>query len=68
MRKIAPLFDNGNSLWHDAQGIKFNKNMDDERINRIAGEFRKRVVNLDKLLDQGIGDIGVPSPQKGYRR
>jgi hypothetical protein len=113
--KIAPLFDNGNSLWHDAQGIKYinaneksnsrsftgeneknislvgdigwydkskinnfdevikkalknNKNMDDERIDRIAGEFKKRVVNLDKSLDQGIGDIDVSTQRKGYRR
>jgi len=113
--KTAPLFDNGNSLWHNAQGIeyingdtksssrsftgeneknislvgnigwydknkiknigevmkktfKFNKNMDDERINKIAGEFGKRVVNLDKLLDRGIGDIGVPAQSKGFRR
>ena len=113
--KIAPLFDNGNSLWYNAQGIKyingdtksnsrsftgeneknislvgsigwydknkinnideimkktfkFNKNMDDERINKIASEFRKRVVNLDKLLDQGIGDIDVSTQRKGYRK
>jgi len=97
--KIAPLFDNGSSLWHDAQGIKYinadtksnsrsftgeneknislignigwydkskingidevmkkvlicNKNMDEERVNRIADEFRKRVNNLDMLLDR----------------
>jgi len=113
--KTAPLFDNGSSLWHNAQDVKYinagsksssrsftgeneknislvggtgwydknklngidelikkvlkcNKNMDDERINRIAGEFRKRVNNLDKLLDQSIGDIGVSAPGKGYRR
>ena len=113
--KIAPLFDNGNSLWHNAQGIKYingdtksssrsftgeneknislvgnigwydkskinnvdeimkkafksNKNMDDERINRIAGEFKKRVFNLDKLLDQGISDIDVLTQRKGCRR
>jgi len=102
--KIAPLFDNGSSLWHDAQDIKYinadtksnsrsftgeneknislvgnigwydksklngtdevmqkvlkcNRNMDEERVNRIAGEFRKRVNNLDMLLDQSIGNI-----------
>ena len=48
--------------------FEFNKNMDDERINKIAGEFGKRVVNLDKLLDRGIGDIGVPAQSKGFRR
>jgi len=113
--KIAPLFDNGSSLWHNAQDIKYinansksnsrsftgeneknislvgnnswydkskiknidevikkvlksNKNMDDERIDKITGEFRKRVNNLDILLEQGIGDIGASPPKKGYRR
>ena len=48
--------------------FKNNKNMDDERINRIAGEFKKRVINLDKLLDQGMGDIDASAQRKGCRR
>jgi len=48
--------------------FEFNKNMDDERINKIAGEFNKRVVNLDNLLDRCIGDMGVPVQKRGYRR
>jgi len=97
--KIVPLFDNGNSLWYNAQGLKyinaneksnsrsftgeneknislvgdigwydknkinnidevmkeafnFNKNMDEERIDKIVSEFGKRVVNLDKFLNR----------------
>jgi hypothetical protein len=97
--KIAPVFDNGNSLWHNAQGVQFiradskcdsrsftsdnkdnvalvgdpgwfdksklnnfgqiitdtfklNKNMENERIDKIVSEFGKNVAALDKILNQ----------------
>ena len=97
--KIVSLFDNGNSLWHDAQGLQFinsnknsdcrwlrisneesvkltgkrdwldksklngidkmiikvfklNKNMEEERREKIGKEFMKRVEKLDNILDE----------------
>jgi hypothetical protein len=99
--KIAPIFDNGNSLWYNAQGIQFinadsksecrsftgeneknillvgdigwynknklndvdkvisdilknNKYIENERIDKIIGEFKKRVNNLDIALNRNV--------------
>ena len=96
--KIAPIFDNGNSLWYNAEGIQYvnadlksksrsftddnaknvilvgdtswydksklnnfentvsnilksNKYMEEARIEKISSEFGKRVINLDRLLN-----------------
>ena len=99
--KIAPVFDNGNSLWYNAQGIQFingnsksecrsftgengknillvgntnwynknklndvdkvilgvlknNKYIENERIDKIISEFKKRVINLDIVLNRNM--------------
>jgi len=99
--KIVPIFDNGNSLWYNAQGIQFinsdsksecrsftgeneknillvgntdwyNKNklndidkvisdvlknniyIENERIEKIIDEFKKRVNNLDIALNRNM--------------
>jgi hypothetical protein len=111
--KIAPVFDNGNSLWHNAQGVqfinansksecrsftgeneknvlltggtdwfnknklkdvdkiitdafKFNKNIENERINKIISEFQKRVGNLDLVLERNRGSVKIENG--GQRR
>jgi len=97
--KIAPVFDNGSSFWHNAQGVQFinagsksecrsftgeneknvllvgavnwydknklngidkifinafksNKYIENERIDKIIGEFHKRAGNLSLALDR----------------
>jgi len=110
--KIAPVFDNGNSLWHNAQGAQFidgnsksecrsftgeneknvllvgntdwyNKNMlnsvdkiisgafksnkyiETERVDKIIGEFKKRIVNLDIALNLGRKNIKLETGSRG---
>jgi len=111
-QKIAPVFDNGNSLWHNAQGVrfinadsksecrsftgeneknillagvtgwydknklndvhkiitgafKFNKNIENERTEKIINEFHKRAYNLDVALNRGRGSLNTENSVKG---
>jgi hypothetical protein len=113
--RIAPVFDNGNSLWHNAQGVQFingnsksecrsfageneknillvggtgwyvknklndvdkiifgafksNKNIESERVDKIIGEFQKRVRNLDIALDRGRESATIKNNGQGRRR
>jgi len=111
--KITPIFDNGNSLWYNAQGIQFinansksecrsftgeneknillvgntdwynknklndidkvmsgvlknNKYIESERIDKIIGEFKKRVNNLDIALNRNMESPKIENG--GFRR
>jgi hypothetical protein len=113
--KIAPVSDNGNSFWHNAQGVQFidgssksecrsfagengknvllaggtdwydknklndadkiitgvfksNKNIEKERIDKIIGEFQKRVSNLDIVLEHGRGSAKIENGGQGCRQ
>jgi hypothetical protein len=112
--KIAPVFDNGNSLWHNAQGVRFinadsksecrsftgenernvllagdvgwydknklndtekiitgafklNKNIENERIDKIIGEFKKRANNLDIVLERNMENVKLENGVKRRR-
>ncbi|GBU28256.1 hypothetical protein R84B8_01814 [Treponema sp. R8-4-B8] len=42
--KIAPIFDNGNSLWHNAQGVQFINANSKSECRSFAGENEKNVL------------------------
>jgi hypothetical protein len=57
--KIAPIFDNGNSLWYNAQGIQFINGDSKSECKSFAGENEKNILltgsinwyNKNKLND-----------------
>jgi len=57
--KIAPVFDNGNSLWHNAQGIQFINSNSKSECRSFTGENEKNILligdtswyNKNKLND-----------------
>jgi len=42
--KIAPIFDNGNSLWHKAQGIQFINSDSKSECRSFTGENEKNIL------------------------
>jgi len=61
--KIAPVFDNGNSLWHNAQGVQFINSNSKSECRSFTGENEKNILLvggtpwLDKNKLKGIDKI-----------
>jgi hypothetical protein len=58
--KIAPVFDNGNSLWYNAQGIQFINGNTKSECKSFAGENEKNILlvgNTDWYNKNKLNDI-----------